>query len=1171
MRSARLFFVSSIILFLAAFSSATVGADTFVVTNPDDSGDYSLRWAIEQANLNPGEDTIFFDNSYTIYPMTELPALNDSSGGTTIDGENFEVIIDGSNASLLEYGLKTTSDYNNIRNLHIKSIPRKVETPASGGYGIWINSSYNIIYGCKIYMNDHTGILLGGGYPTYTPAEYNKIQACYIGSSDGVTSGQGNNILNTQGGISGGIYGFNGAKHTIIGVDGDGINDENEGNVISGNSYPGGIFIMFGEETRIAGNMIGVDKTGTVALPNTGVAGIAVGPNAIIGTDGDGVSDELERNIISGNQNIVHGGVRLEGSGSRVSGNYIGVDITGAYAISNEGWGISFRNSSDILIGTDADGISDDLERNIISGNKSSGIALNLSGLILGNIHISGNYIGTDVTGTMAIGNETGISITAHHINSSTEPDFFIGTNGDGANDELERNIISGNGTGIFIGTQGRDAGIQVSGNYIGTDVTGINALPNKFGIKLNGSSDNIIGTNGDGIADDIEGNVIVANGSEIWFANYYSVGSVNNRVSGNYIGTNKTGNVRLSANTANSIYIGSYSHNNIFGTNGDGISDNLEGNIITGGEYGVYMIDSENNRFSGNNFGLGADGISQLGLGLNGISLSRSHNTILGTNGDGISDNLEGNTFIGNGARGNAIQVQSSNNCRLSGNYIGIDRSGTLNAGFGGSGILIQYGDNNLIGTDWDGISDVVERNTISNNGYSPYAWWYENDGVTIKDGLISGEKRGKYNTVQGNSIYNNTGLGIDLLLTANDTIMAPVIDSSIFTGSGLLISGTAPVASNVEVFVADADPSGAGEGKTYKGRTEAVDGSFSVTINDVNVDDLITATSTDSSGNTSEFAVNMSITGNSPPELYPIGDKQVDEGQWLTFNVNASDPNRDLVTIAAANLPSGAIFDGNTFDWMPDYNQAGVYSVTFIASDGIGGSDSSTINITVNAVNTPPATAPTGGGTYHLLDDITLGGQVSDSDGDILSYTWHDDNYIYCSGSIGTLSGGNSVSLPDCAISGGLSVGTHIIYLEVSDGVNDPVNTSVQVDVIDTAAPTLAPVANTNILWPPNHEMAYINITTNVYDNSGCFTFVAEVTSNEPENDLGDGDMSPDFTEPVIDQENGIITLQLRAERAGLGNGRSYSVMIIATDCSGNTSTAIVEIAVPHDRKKK
>jgi hypothetical protein len=123
-----------------------------------------------------------------------------------------------------------------------------------------------------------------------------------------------------------------------------------------------------------------------------------------------------------------------------------------------------------------------------------------------------------------------------------------------------------------------------------------------------------------------------------------------------------------------------------------------------------------------------------------------------------------------------------------------------------------------------------------------------------------------------------------------------------------------------------------------------------------------------------------------------------------------------------------------------------------------------------------------------------------------------------------------------------------------------------------IDTIPPTLAPLPDKTILWPPNHKMVNVSIAANASDDSGGpITLAATVSSNEPENGLGDGDTAPDWTKPFIDQTNGIITLKLRAERSGSGNGRVYTIMITATDESGNTSQATVDISVPHDQSKK
>jgi hypothetical protein len=106
-------------------------------------------------------------------------------------------------------------------------------------------------------------------------------------------------------GNAGGVALIAGAHHNFIGIDGDGIADDREGNLISGNSAYGVLFWQAGTENNVlAGNLIGTDATGLAAMPNT--TGVSIYDGAarnLVGTNADGVSDDLERNIVSGNVN----------------------------------------------------------------------------------------------------------------------------------------------------------------------------------------------------------------------------------------------------------------------------------------------------------------------------------------------------------------------------------------------------------------------------------------------------------------------------------------------------------------------------------------------------------------------------------------------------------------------------------------------------------------------------------------------------------------------------------------------------------------------------------------------------------------------------------------------------------------------------------------------------
>jgi hypothetical protein len=113
-------------------------------------------------------------------------------------------------------------------------------------------------------------------------------------------------------------------------------------------------------------------------------------------------------------------------------------------------------------------------------------------------------------------------------------------------------------------------------------------------------------------------------------------------------------------------------------------------------------------------------------------------------------------------------------------------------------------------------------------------------------------------------------------------------------------------------------------------------------------------------------------------------------------------------------------------------------------------------------------------------------------------------------------------------------------------------------------TTAPGLDVDLAPNSLWPPNHLLVDITPTVNVTvtcDPSVSVTLVS-ITSNEPENGLGDGNGAPDIV--IIDDLN----FQLRAERSGLGSGRIYTVCYAATDLAGNQTTACEVVVVPANR---
>jgi hypothetical protein len=117
------------------------------------------------------------------------------------------------------------------------------------------------------------------------------------------------------------------------------------------------------------------------------------------------------------------------------------------------------------------------------------------------------------------------------------------------------------------------------------------------------------------------------------------------------------------------------------------------------------------------------------------------------------------------------------------------------------------------------------------------------------------------------------------------------------------------------------------------------------------------------------------------------------------------------------------------------------------------------------------------------------------------------------------------------------------------------------------DTEPPTISSVtASPSVLWPANHKMVPVTVTIVASDDTGVVSSrIISVTSSEPDNGLGDGDTAGDI------QITGDLSLLLRAERSGKGNGRTYTITVECQDEAGNASTGTTTVTVPRDQGKK
>jgi hypothetical protein len=275
----------------------------------------------------------------------------------------------------------------------------------------------------------------------------------------------------------------------------------------------------------------------------------------------------------SGQGNVFNGsfnGIRIGSSHNTVIGNMIGTDAQGSVARGNQ-FGIALSGFYNRIGGLTPG------ERNIISGNTFRGVFI-AGSPVSWNV-IVGNYIGTDVTGMMAIPNNNGISFETGPTNNTI-----------GGPTPAERNIISGNSKIGVIVSDLRTIQNSVIGNYIGTNASGTAALPNGDGVSVCATSGfNRIGGTSPG-----EGNLISGNQRA-----GISVGCVAPRdvvIIGNAIGTDVNGNPTLGNSRGVDLYE-SVKHNFVGGTTSP------EGNTIRGNGIGVQISQAgtKHNSIAGN------------------------------------------------------------------------------------------------------------------------------------------------------------------------------------------------------------------------------------------------------------------------------------------------------------------------------------------------------------------------------------------------------------------------------------------------------------------------------------------------------------------------------------------------------------------------------------------
>jgi len=619
-----------------------VGMD-FTVSNLNDSGVGSLRWAIGEANQRSGFDQILVDSSL--------------SGGTISLSSNLEIIRDAVaiQGLLSESGLAAIAiDFNGHQGLIFKG--KTAAGSSLNGFALGNASGDGIVLDASrvTIQNNLIGVALDGttarGNEGHGITITNRSNNNLIGTLDPLTGvpldQQRSNVISANGGsginIEGGDHNriannrigtsadgsadlgndghgirlWNGADHNRIGGAAHAGNDPTQGtfqrpgqgNLISGNTLNGVLISDGSHNNRLLGNFIGTDAEGNSALGNggDGVAIIKANHNGLIGTTRN-QSPFIYYNVVSGNGG---NGLRVRDSDAiTIHANFFGLGADNATIVANQGDGALIEGTSrkiqyggviplgNVNAGNEGNGINvTDHVRNFITFNTFAG--LTAFGGIAPNqqsgIRISSDGGNNRVRTNVMAGNaQHGLHITGHAHDIWVDPNI-IGLNTYGTEatySDGERTISWGNNQdGIRVDGNAND--ILIAGNR--RSVIPQNTVSNNdgFGLAIDGKARNItvdetyVGLSSLGFTEfgNKQGGINVGPGTR-----KISIGQAENQTNGNRISGNNGNGISLS-NPVNAKLFNNRLNNNtgsgiVF--NG-GINNTLIGNRAdTNQEYG--------------------------------------------------------------------------------------------------------------------------------------------------------------------------------------------------------------------------------------------------------------------------------------------------------------------------------------------------------------------------------------------------------------------------------------------------------------------------------------------------------------------------------------------------------------------------------------------------------
>lgn len=956
-------------------------AATFTVTNFNDSGAGSLRAAIISANGAAGPDTIVFNVSGpgAIALASPLPAIigdliinGPGFANLTISGENrFRVfeINSGVTATINSVGISRGRAgfgggviNNGTLTINNSVLANNVATDFNSGGGAILNNGTLTVNDTTLQSNlaNDPTVGVGGAILSNGPMTINRS------TLSGNQSTFGSALVQQFNGVNATINNSTISGNSTTGNNNSVVMALNNATVTLNNST-----VTANSSAGSAGNSVGTFQGGTVRYRNTIVAGntgrqfgvnngsgtlISLGNN--ISSDGTGnlnqpddrLNTDPQLSVLASNGGPTRTHALLPGSPAINAGSSAGCAQTG---VDNRDQRLSFRPGATCDIGafqtivvnsaSDAQNSGDGLctlrealtqaNRNFSGGTVAGECAAGTGGTTVSlTFRIPGSGVQT-IAPTSALPAITqsvvldGLSQPGASC-AAWPPALLIEINGSnaGANDGL---TVTGNTSTIrgLVINRFSGAGIVLSGansvnnriqcNFIGTDPTGLLDRGNgRSGVLIRGSANsNVVGSNGDGVNDASEGNLIANNdrqGNTVQAFNtnilISDTNTNSNQVAGNYIGVNVTGLASFSpSGGVRGVQIVGGARSNFIGGRTPATR-----NIIGGTQHvGIELVSegTDNNRVMGNYIGVGSDGQTPVPNGLGVSFFVGPKNNIIGSDGIGTDSAVERNVIAGNTSDGVKIFGAGTSGNRIAGNFIGTDATGTLARGNGGHGVFIVNAENNIIGG-----TNAEDGNLISNSGQ---------DGIAITGTSATG------NALRSNSIFNNTGLGIDLDdngVTPNGSgpdgpnrlQNYPQLTGALPAGNQLQVTGTFSGAANatfrLEFF---ANPtchaSGFGEGRTLLGSADvSTDGggnvSFSQTFTaNVALGEAVTGTATDGAGNTSEFSACRTVASNQSISFDPLPDRTLGNPPF-TISATASSGLPVSFSASGACTVSGA-----------------------------------------------------------------------------------------------------------------------------------------------------------------------------------------------------------------------------------------------------------------------